>query len=119
MHERRVRRSLDRGEALSYQLEACVERTGAKFMVLADDGGLVLASSRWDAGECEETAARMATLGLCEDSVGEVWRDDRSVAVLAFSAIGQRLTMGIGAESVDGLLPEVERAIEGARRILA
>ena len=47
MHERRVRRSLERGEALSYQLDACVERTGAKFMVLADDGGLVLAGERY------------------------------------------------------------------------
>ena len=117
MHERRVRRSLERGEALSYQLDACVERTGAKFMVLADDGGLVLASSSWDA--CEETAARMATLGLCEDSVGEVWREDRALAVLAFSAIGQRLTLGIGGPSVDGLLPEVQSAIDGAKRILA
>mgnify|MGYP006384051899 FL=1 len=119
MHERRVRRSLERGEALSYQLDACVERTGAKCMVLADDGGLGLASSRWDADECEETAARMATLGLCEDSVGEVWREDRALAVLAFSAIGQRLTLGIGGPSVDGLLPEVQSAIDGAKRILA
>ncbi len=119
MHERRVRRSLERGEALSYQLDACVERTGAKFMVLADDGGLVLASSSWDADECEETAARMATLGLCEDSVGEVWREDRALAVLGFSAIGQRLTLGIGGPSVDGLLPEVQSAIDGAKRILA
>ena len=119
MIERRRRRSSDRGQALSYQLEACVERTGAAFMVLADDGGLVLASSDWDAAECEEAAAKMATLGLCESSVGEVWREDRSVAVLAFQAIGQRLMIGIGGPSVDGLLPEVQRAIEGAQRILS
>mgnify|MGYP003378888545 CR=1 FL=1 len=42
-----------------------------------------------------------------------------ALAVLAFSAIGQRLTLGIGGPSVDGLLPEVQSAIDGAKRILA
>lgn len=119
MMERRSRRSSERGQALSYQLEACVERTGASFMVLADDDGLVLASSEHDPDECEEAAARMATLGLCEDPVGEIWREDRAVAVLAFQAIGQRLMIGIGGPSVHEMLPEVERAIEGAKRILS
>lgn len=119
MRERRTRRSDERGQALGYQLDACVERAGAKFMVLADAGGLVLASSAADPAECEEAAARLAALDLCDASVGEVWRPDRSISGLCFTALGQRLLIGIGGPSVEGALPEVRRAIEGAQRILA
>jgi hypothetical protein len=114
-----MRRSEERGQALAHQLEASVARTGARFMVLADSGGLLLASSDAESPECEEVAARLAALGLCEDSVGEIWRADRSIAALSFSALGQRLLLGIGGPDVEGALPEVRRAIAGAKRILA
>jgi len=119
MQDRRFRRSDERGQALAYQLEACVERAGAGFMVLSDDQGLVLASSGGGPEQCEEAAARLAALGLCDDSVGEVWRDDRAIAARSFMALGERLIVGIAGRDVSGALPEVERAIAGAQRILA
>lgn len=119
MIERRIRRSNQRGAALTHQLQASVERLGARFMVLADADGLVLATSESGQSECEEAAARLACLRLCDESSGEVWSAGRAIAGLSFVALGQRLILGIGGSNVDGALPEVRRAIDGAKRILS
>ena len=119
MQERRSRRSEERGVALGYQLEACAQRAGADFMLLADDRGLLLASSAPDPRESEEAAALLASLGLCDHSSGELWRAGRVVAALSFVAQGQRLIIGIGGHRLEGTPPEVEQAIVGVKRILA
>lgn len=119
MEERRIRRSAERGVALNYQLEACAERAGADFALLADEQGLLLASSARDKRESEEAAALLASLGLCDHSSGELWRAGRVVAALSFVAQGQRLIIGIGGRRLEGTPPEVEQAIGGVKRILA
>lgn len=118
MQDRRARRSERRDLALSYQLASAAERAGADFMLVCDQDGLLLATSAEAGVDGEEVAARLACLKLCEDSVGEVWREDRTLAALSFVACGQRLLIGAGGSSVDGALPEMRRAIEGAVRIL-
>jgi hypothetical protein len=62
--ERRRRRGDTLGDALRFQLAACVEDEGLEAMALADDQGLCLAS--WGEGtDCELMAARapMASAG--------------------------------------------------------
>lgn len=54
--ERRHRRSSDRFLALRYQLEHAREKGGIEALVLADDEGLVIASSG-DAATCAELGA--------------------------------------------------------------
>lgn len=56
LEDRRLRRSNDRFVALRYQLEHTRERGGIEALVLADDDGLVVASSG-DSAVCSELAA--------------------------------------------------------------
>ena len=119
MQERRIQRSEERCQALSYQLAACAERAGADFMLLADEQSQLLASSEQDTRESEEAAALLASLGLCDHSSCELWRAGRVVAALSFVARGERLIIGIGGHRLEGTPREVEQAIGGVRRILA
>jgi hypothetical protein len=116
--ERRVRRSNERAQALCYQLQASAERIGSDFMVLACRDGFVVASSPWDADRCEDVAARMAALDLCEHSVGEIWGPGHTVAARAFEVQGERMFLGVGGENSAEVEPELGRAMAGVARIL-
>ncbi|MCL2449834.1 MAG: hypothetical protein FWD17_12875 [Polyangiaceae bacterium] len=45
MHERRIKRSAERGEALQYLVETVADRSGVRALVLVDDGGRIVAGT--------------------------------------------------------------------------
>lgn len=117
--ERRIRRSRECSVALGYQLEACTRRAGLDFMVLASEDGLLVASSGTDPDESEEVAARLASLGLCTESQGELWRRDRTVTARVVEVLGERLILGAGSSRAGvGTGEELELAMRGVARIL-
>jgi len=116
--ERRTRRSNDCGTALGYQLTACAERAGVELMLIASADGLVVASSGGERVDSEEVAARLASLSLCAESHGELWRPDRSVAARGFDLDGEALIVCAAGPDTVGAEQELGNAIRGARRIL-
>ena len=117
--ERRTRRSRECGVALGHQLEACTRRAGLDFMVLASEDGLLVASSGTDHEQSEEVAARLASLGLCTESQGEIWRADRTVTARVVEVLGQRLILGAGSSKAEVRAgEELDLAMRGVVRIL-
>lgn len=115
--ERRIRRSGECSVALGYQLDASSARAGLDFMVLASEDGFLVASSGADRDQSEEVAARLASLGLCAESHGEIWRAERTVTARVIEVLGERLILGAGSSSsVEA--EEMERAMRGVARIL-
>ncbi len=118
--ERRTSRSPNVTEALRLQLRRSAHLSGASSMVLADDDGLVLASSRNDA-VAEEVAAVARFLGSSGTHEGplpssagpqhvSVHRFGRSPARLYLCALGGRAEVRA---------VEIHRAIRGIERILS
>lgn len=109
MHvEKRVRRSEFRSEALELLLESCRSRGGFDAMVIADERGLLVASSTAGAPD----AVALASVIPSEEHRRSVPR----LAAQSFGAHGQKLYLaGIGGRSSDALAD----AVRGAVRILA
>jgi hypothetical protein len=106
MHERRIKRSAARGEALQYLVESVADRSGVRALVLVDDGGHIVAGM----GLANEVtglalAARDVAWGRASlaqvDAIGRSGSDvtARSVAtrdgMLYFAALGDRVA-GVG-----------------------
>ena len=87
-------------------------------MVLASEDGLLVASSGTDHEQSEELAARLASLGLCTESQGELWRAGRTVTARVVEVLGERLILGAGSTAHAGAGEELELAMRGVARIL-
>jgi hypothetical protein len=117
--ERRTSRSPNVTEALRLQLRRSATLSGARSMVLADDDGLVLASSRPDpaADEVAAVARFLGTSGTHEGPLPcaagpehvSVHRFGRGRARLYLCALGGRAEVRA---------VEIHRAIRGIERIL-
>jgi len=120
--ERRVHRSEQLEEALSYQLEACVERAGLDAMLLADRDGLLVAESHQSADETDEIAAILPLLARGQDFTGNLLSRSGAtcleLAVSSFSISDSELFLcALGGNDQVAFL-EMERAKNGVQRIL-
>ena len=122
MIERRVKRSNRLETALEYQLEACAERAGLEAMVLADDAGLLVASSPWSSERSETIAAFLPLLVEGSDYLGilrqEVGDGEEPVLISAFEAAGSELFLCAVGGFGGATHQEIARAKVGVRRIL-
>ena len=119
--ERRVHRSANTREALTFQLAATAERTACRSLVLAERGGLMIAEVGGDTAS-EEIAALAPTLapgvtrwhGTIPTSAG-----DRLVTVTPVaSALGPLFLCAVGG-LICVLGPELSSGGQGVVRILS
>ena len=119
--DRRVRRSEQLDTALSYQLDACVERAGLTTMVLADQDRLLVASSSTPDPKDEELAAILPLLVQGSDFAGILLGQQSpgdQVVVSEFNAAGTNLYLCAVGDYGRKTHEEVARAKVGVRRIL-
>ena len=117
--ERRRRRGSTTTESLRYQLDACCQDGRLEAMVLADEDGLLLASS----GEsCEAVAAKMAILGCrIREFTGTLLEHGHrwDVQMIKVPIEGSELLVCAVGGSVEQRKRQIARGAEGAARILA
>ena len=119
--ERRQRRSERTETALIYQLQACAERASASTMVLADQDGLLVASSQWGEDRSEELAAILPMLTLGTDFGGLMMNampGGPQVVVSSFRAAETDLYLCAIGDFSDQMHEEITTAKSGIRRIL-
>lgn len=119
VQDRRVKRSVRVADALRLQLEAVCTDAGLRAVVVADDDGLEVARAG-DADECAELAAvaPIAARGLVDGDARERLAQ-QAVAVRAISIMDARVRLYVCAKGGSaGRIAALERAGEGARRIL-
>jgi hypothetical protein len=119
--DRRVRRSERLDLALSYQLEACVERLGLEEMLLADQDGLLVASSAGEASSSEEIAAILPLLARGHDFTGNLLGKGvtcHTVAVSGFRAANTDLFLCALGDNGPVTFDQIALAKEGVARIL-
>ncbi len=119
--ERRTRRSEQLDLALGYQLEACVERAGLNAMLLADQDGLLVASSPGTSREKEEIAAILPLLARGQDFTGNLLGRGvmcHTVAVSAFHTADTDLFLCALGDNGEGTFEEMALAKTGVTRIL-
>ncbi|MCU0692318.1 MAG: hypothetical protein MUF54_13040 [Polyangiaceae bacterium] len=119
--ERRIRRSDEVDAALSYQMQACAERGGLTAMVLAERGGKVVASSRWDADDCATVAQSLAgvdTARLVVRTQRADHAEPRVVTARGFAAHGRELVLCAVGQPNDRVLRELYTAMQAVARIM-
>lgn len=119
--ERRQRRSERTELALNYQLQTSAERAKAATMVLADQDGLVVASSARGAETSEELAAILPMLTFGSDFAGLMMNTlpgGDQVVVSAFNAADTNLYLCAVGEFSEQMHFEIALAKSGVRRIL-
>ena len=117
--ERRRRRGATTTESLRYQLDACCTDGRLEAMVLADEDGLLLASS---GQACDEVAAKMAVLGCrIREFTGTLLEHGQKwdVQMVKVAIEGTELLVCAVGGSVDQRQRQIARGAEGAARILA
>lgn len=119
--DRRVRRSEQLDQALAFQLEACVERVGLEEMLLADQDGLLVASSAGSTTHSEEIAAILPLLARGHDFTGNLLSQGATchkVAVSAFHAAETDLFLCALGDNGCETFAEIAQAKLGVTRIL-
>lgn len=119
--ERRVRRSQQTTQALSYQLDSCCKEGAMDAMVVADSDGLPLASAG-DAFACDEVAARMVLVGPKISSFdGTLLADQRqwNVQMTKVRIDGSELLVCAVGGTAAARKKQIARGAAGALRILA
>ncbi len=120
--ERRFRRSEQTDEALTYQLDACVERAELDIMLLADHDGLLVATSQSSGDDTEEIAAILPLLARGHDFIGSLVSHGGSscleVAVSAFHISDSELFLCALGGNDQEVFNELEIAKSGVTRIL-
>lgn len=119
--ERRTHRSNQTGPALRLQLAACAARSGVEAMILANQDGLVVASSPWNDASTEHIAAHLARVETHQFRVGTVRTDGlpaQTVAARGFDAGDVNLVVCAVGCPTDKMVDEMYRAMGGIKRIL-
>ncbi|HVV87185.1 MAG TPA: hypothetical protein VHE35_29295 [Kofleriaceae bacterium] len=114
--DRRMFRSPYTALALRHQLDACRRDGGIEAMVIADVDGLPVACSG-DRDTCDELAARLALSARGATPPGQPVA--RGEALVQFAVAGHSLLLGAAGGTEDARHEQLERGLEGARRILA
>ncbi len=105
--ERRTHRAEVLSDALDLLLESCRKEGNLDLMVVADDLGLVVASSKTERIEAEELAAKLPQSDRSED-----------VAAFSFHSSGQKLYVG-ALGNREQATPQMTNVMRGTQRILA